>query len=458
MDPGDLISKLDINFKDPSSDTHSIPIKSTTSVVQQSPSNKNCVNIGDLPSELILAIFEPLYPTFASVDSLRLYDPFCGYRKQTAISSLVKQITVHKQAVKDYVDLRLICSRLNQVLTPIAFREMVVCISGSTRLERVATAFERGADLVRRLIIFGEPLDRRRSSYADAAQTIGDGLGLCSQLESLECYGNHHVFPYRRWLGNMALNLRSTVTSLVFSPNLDATGMDLSYALVGLGAHLRTLEISAWQLYTIGSPFHLPSEMPQLTDLTLRGGSADMKDVQKLITRATRQKAPNASGTLRSLSILGLSRVKVADMMAILSINNLCFQLTVLHWRPSFDIRDSLIPIVKACSNLVDFSYTHTTQRDILDHLPPRLKYLELHAFSLSRDTMPPTYVSLNSDFVSFLKSGRCPVLHRLTVLEPRFHYVSQGLDESLSSACDDVGVTLSSRILEEFEEIRKYW
>jgi hypothetical protein len=119
----------------------------------------------------------------------------------------------------------------------------------------------------------------------------------------------------------------------------------------------------------------------QLSNL-LRGGSADMKDVKKLITRATRQKkVPKASGTLRSLSILGLPGVTtVADMMSISSINNLCFQLTVLHWCPCFDNRDSLVPILKACPNLVDFSYTHTLQRDIFDHLPPMLNHLELLA------------------------------------------------------------------------------
>jgi hypothetical protein len=441
------MSKLDINSKDPSPNapSRSVPITPTSSVVQQSPSTKNWVNIGDLPSELILAIFKPLYP---NADSLRR-NTFYHY---THDPSSIQRITAYKQAVKDYVDLRLICSRLNQVLTPVAFREMVVYISGSTRLERVAMAFERGADFVRRLIILGTPLSCRQSSYGDAAQTISNGLGLCSQLESLECYGNHHVFPYRRWLRKTAPNLPSTVTSLVFSPNIDANGMDLSHALVGLGAHLQTLEITAWTCFPIGSPFHLPSKMPQLTNLTLRDGLMDMKNLKKLITRATRKKAPQASGTLQSLSILGTSRVTVAAMMAILSINNLCSQLTVLHWCPSFDNQDSLIPIVKACPNLVDFSYTHSLQRDIFDHLPPKLQYLELRAFSLVGDKWRTKFVYWNGNFVSFLKSGRCPVLRKLTILEPRLRCTSQ-LDESIASACDDVGVTLSSRTLEDFED-----
>jgi hypothetical protein len=69
----------------------------------------------------------------------------------------------------------------------------------------------------------------------------------------------------------MAPNLRSTVTPLVFSPNLNARGiLDVSYALVGLGAHFRGLEISIWPFGMISSPLHLPSEMPQLTNIILR--------------------------------------------------------------------------------------------------------------------------------------------------------------------------------------------
>jgi hypothetical protein len=430
------MSKRDINSKVPSFDSDTRPIPS---LMQHPPPIKNCVNISDLPSELILAIFEPLCPIFK-------FEPLCpifaGLQINLVLdfeSSAMEQIPRHARAVKKYVDFRLICSRLNQVLTPIAFREMVVYITGSTRLEKVAMAFERGADFVRRLIIFGTSRIYRPSSctYADATQTISDGLDLCSQIESLECYGNHHVFPHRRWLRKAAPNLPSTVTSLVFSPNIDANGMDLSHALVGLGSHLQTLEITAWTCFPIGSPFHLPSKMPQLTNLALRGGSVDMKNLKKLITRATRKKA------LRSLSISDFFGFRVAHMMAILSINNLCFQLTVLHWCPSSDNQDSLIPILKACPNLVDFSYAESLQRDIFDHLPPKLQYLELFAVSLARtgawrQGLKSAY--WNGDFVSFLKSGRCPVLRKLTVLDPS---KSQGLDESLSSACDDVGVTL---------------
>jgi hypothetical protein len=70
--------------------------------------------------------------------------------------------------------------------------------------------------------------------------------------------------------------------------------------------------------------------MPHLTHLLLRSGDPDVEDVKKLITRAT-HKTPKSSA-LRSFSVIDVYNI---DMMAILSINNLCSQLTVLHWRPS---------------------------------------------------------------------------------------------------------------------------
>jgi hypothetical protein len=426
------VSKLESTYEPPILETHNV---STSVVLQTYPPSTNYVGLADLPTELYLDIFESLCPTF------RLIYPG---NASGAFWEIADQITSHRQAVRRYADLRLICSRLTDVLTPIIYREMVVCISEATRLDRLASAFECGAAHLHRLVILGDEQDHLQSSYGDAPQVIGHGLSLCSQLKSIECYGNHLTFTKRGWLARTAPNLISTVTSLVFLPNPNSTGVDLSHSLVGLRAHLRSLEIHYWERRLDGFPFHLPSEIPHLTHLLLRGGYPSVEDVKKLITRATQKKTPKSSA-LRSFSMIDVRSINEIDIMAILSINNLCSQLTVLHCRlryPSDNFRDVVISVVKACPNLVDFSYGRSFHKDIFHHLPPALEHLELSL-----------YLSVASGddldaFAEYLRSGRCQALRTLTVVREHTYVsvaVPREFDEAfLAFACDDIGVSFA--------------
>ena len=73
------------------------------------------------------------------------------------------------------------------------------------------------------------------------------------------------MFSSRSWL---SLPAPANVTSLTFTPNKDST--DLSYCLLAMKDSLRSLEIINWcSRHDNSSPFHLPSSLPHLTDLTL---------------------------------------------------------------------------------------------------------------------------------------------------------------------------------------------
>ena len=378
--------------------------------------------MADLPTELYSEIFEPLRPIFKSHIPVRE-----GHKDRS----------IYKKAVRQYADLRLISSRLNKVLVPSVYTEIVVYIDKNTRLAGLASVFEHGANHIRRLIIVGShqfAADRQDSAVA---QVIGRGLRLCLRVNHLECYGYHHLFASRNWLHKTAPNLASTVTSLIFSPNLE---LDLSYSLLGLSTQLRNLEIHFWtERRQERPPFHLPSTMHGLTTLSLFGGSPRVKDVEKLITRATRKKTPNsepASG-LRSLVIC---RVPILDadnnMMAILSINKLHLRLTVFHWYPACRANPHVISVVKACPNLVDFLYTGFASNDLLCHLPPKLEHLGLHASYNNVDQVPA------DDLVTYIKSERCQALRTVTLIMDYGMDSRRFGDACVSSTCLGVGIS----------------
>jgi hypothetical protein len=423
MDIDSTISKPERSSEGHPPEPGSVP---TSAAVLTSPPTTNYAGFADLPTELYLDIFKPLRPTFT-------------------VTSPIEQKEDHRKAVKQYADLRLICSRLNDTLTPVIYSETVVYIRDKTRPAELARTFECRADHIRRLIIVGED-DRQLCHCAEVTQAIGRGLRLCSQVESLECYGTHRIFVNRQWPGRVAPNLASTVTSLVFQPNRSAVG-DLSYSLLGLGAHLRSLEICGWVGGSERSTFHLPSKMPHLTNLSLRDGYPRLEDVKKLITRATQKKTLKDAGALRSLVISNISGIGAAEIKAILSIHNLHSQLTVLHWHPSRDFQD-VTSVVKDCPNLVDFSYTGAVIKELFHHLPPALEHLEL-----LYNKYYPRMLSSGDDFVMFLRSGRCQALRTLQVIMKMDGFHCHGVVHDFDSAfiaatCDDVGVTLNLRVV----------
>jgi hypothetical protein len=192
--------------------------------------------------------------------------------------------------------------------------------------------------------------------------------------------------------------------------------------------------------------------MPHLTRFLLRGGSPDVEDVKKLITRATQKKTPKSEASaLRSFSMIDVY-IQEIDVVPILSINNLCSRLTVLHWRPwkaSHNFRDVIISILKVCPKLVDFSCTRFFHTEIFHHLPAALEHLELTlCVEFLYHSRKAVYLEDLSSFVAYLRSGRCRALRTLSVVKERnydrLRPSTEFDDTSLASICDDIGVSFS--------------
>jgi hypothetical protein len=145
---------------------------------------------------------------------------------------------------------------------------------------------------------------------------IGRGLGLCSQIRNLECYEQHNTFTSRGW-ARMAPTLKSAPSSLTISPA--GPRFDLSHSLIALGSRLEYLEIADWLRAFVASVFHLPSQMPNLTELVIHRGSPEVGNLVKLVSRAIKNKAPKPQRVcLRSLSFIDV-QMTGPDVMAVLS-------------------------------------------------------------------------------------------------------------------------------------------
>jgi hypothetical protein len=388
----------------------------------------------DLPIELFLLIFEPLHRiNFRSDHSESLY-----YMNDSRKAE-------HKNALKQkkwFADLRLLCSTANQVITPIAYQEVFLWIRETTRLEAMVEMFERNGAHIKSLIICGAV------HSSETEQAIGRGLSFCSQLNNLDCYDSKHIFTSRRWFAKTAPCLATTINSLLLCPA--RRGSNISHSLIGLGHRIQRLEIIDWYPGPQGALFHLPSEMPHLTHVVLRGsggGRPHMENLKKLFTRTVNKHASRSERVpLRSLSLVTLD-LSGDDIMTILSINNLSFQLTTLHLilpaihggaRPQCPVH-----IVKACPKLVDFVFSSLrVEKEILNYLPCGLQHLSIFSLQpLFIFLQPTNAISSASDFIPFLISGRCPDLRTLSVLP--WSSRAEPNQDLLKSTCDSLNITL---------------
>jgi hypothetical protein len=409
--------------------------------IHQTP---ECVDFSSLPSEILFLIFghiRPVYerpPTTSTRHLGRLF-----------ASGL---ITTFNRDLRDFADLRLLCTKWDAVISQIAYREVVIFVSKTTNMEKVAAMFERAADYIRSVVMGGEKsrsyTSERLQQRKTAEEIIVRGLRLCPNIQNLECYDAHYTFTSRKWLDTKVPTLASTVTSLVMCPG--RSDFDLSDALVGLGRSIHTLEIQRWADHTDDSTFHLPAEMPNLSSLTLKAGCPPMDRVEKLFSRIRRKGAiKNVQVPLRSLTLFEVRSFSGHNILTLLSINNIGAQLTSL--RLQFDIiRDITFVTValQACPRLLSFAYTSLVGKHIFEHLPLTLEHLEFalvkgHSTRWTSRLERVLPISLD-DSRGYVGSGRAQSLRTLSILI-RDVLVAPSQDDisRLNSLCTGRGIAL---------------
>jgi hypothetical protein len=403
------------------------------------PQTYSSQGLAALPMELLYLIFQPLRP-----------EKYQHHRDADVSQAYGVPVVAHINALRRFCDLRMLCSVINSVLAPIVYQELVIYLRRTSHLERIMGVFESAAPHVRSVVIYGEP---RVPDGTEAV--IGRGLNLCSQITNLECYGNHNTFTTRGW-AKMAPILKFNISSLIFCPR--GRGSDLSHSLIALGPHLQRLEVLDWQRPREGSAFHLPSEMPNLTELVLVGGSPKLEDITKLVARFIKKEAPKEQRVnLRSLSLVEVNTT-MSKIMAILTTNALCSQLTSLRLNfgmnhlgtngmPLMHAPSFAVSVVKARPKLVNFSYIHLLDMEVLSYLHPALELLELGLFPPFQKYMLKS--PWTEKLVAFISSEQCPALRKLSIPGGCSVHSSGGLNlcscYKVRLACDKFGVELST-------------
>jgi hypothetical protein len=397
-----------------------------------SPQDDSSCELPALPIELLPLIFWRLRP--------EKFRPARGILERSA--------TEYNRAVMQFANLRLLCPHLDSIIKPIVYQEIVIQISIATSRSKIMAVFQSGAPYLRSVVVCG----RHPVIPVLIGEAIGRGLGLCTQVQNLECYGAHCMFASREWFSNFTPTLTSTLSFLTIRPV--GRGNDLSFSLISLGPCLQSLEIWDLQSRSFGGDSRLqtPENMSNLKELTFRGGQALVADITKLVACAIKNGTYEEERVFfRSLSLINveleheLEHTVGSQIMTILSTRDLCSHLTTLRLRFGVNQPEAEVgvSVVKACQKLVDFSYVLPADKEIFNYMSPALKHLELAIF------LPPhgQHISSTSDFELFLKSRRCPTLRTLSVVDmvpsildklgPRFDA------QLLRSLCDNLGIEI---------------
>ena len=296
-----------------------------------------------------------------------------------------------------YSILRLVCRALERLATQLLFESFTVNISPSTSsgsLGALHTIFENHGHHVRTLTIrntISPRLNVEKQPISQNAQhIIARGFLFCTHIRSLICLGSHGMFSSRGWI---SLRVPATLTSLTFMPNKGST--DLSYCLLAIRDSLRSLEIISWRpQHDNPSPFHLPSSLPHLTDLTLTGCYPPSPHIKKLFSRIITSSPQDMTPAvpLRSLTVRRLipqttpsivrSPGLLADIVSILATRQFGSYLRTLYiYPPKVNDMDATIPtaLLRLCPNLVEFTYhCEHVDENVLSSLPSTLAVLEL--------------------------------------------------------------------------------
>ncbi|KAG6916345.1 hypothetical protein DXG01_007236 [Tephrocybe rancida] len=389
--------------------------------------------LSDLPFELLDLIFRPLCPTLAR-------GPYLPLPWRQNIRSILREL-------KPFADLRLVSSSFNHTIAPIFFQEAIILISPFTCPERLKEFFRSGAAYMKSVVIFGHTEGRRPGTQWPSnaiKEALGNGLGLLTRLQNLECHGEHAAFADPFWFQTLTPNLASTVISLSITPVYQFQA-GVYQSILSLGASLTHLAVVDW-VGLVKEEIDFPTTLylPNLTHLTLQHGNPPPHGLQKLFASI---KDPWGRTPLRSLSILDLrTNYDVEVITNLLNTDRLGEQLTSLRLRLSLtkSTKAAEFPkvVLKACPNLKEFSYaTRPVDRGIFSYLPPTLQKLEVTA-------LPASHIHASTSvtpeaIAAFLRGQNRQALQAVSV---RSLYSNPGMavDPLLTAVCEEVGAKMS--------------
>ncbi|KAF8887374.1 hypothetical protein BD779DRAFT_1527795 [Infundibulicybe gibba] len=211
----------------------------------------------------------------------------------------------------------------------------------------------------------GRGVDLARSEFE---KKVDERLRSCSRLCKLAFAEGDFTF----------LDRPSTVTSLRL---VSVSRKTCSLALIGLGRNLTSLDIfiNDTRHGPEKGPIHMPSIMPHLSRLTLKDYSDSSYDKQSILRKIIPR-------------IIDEDKIKIPDsscldspaVTTILTTNNIGAGLTSFAYptrflRPS-QILSVIIPALKLCPRLQEFSLGSSCHGDVFKYLPHTLRRLEFVA------------------------------------------------------------------------------
>lgn len=408
----------------------------------------------DLPTELLVTIFEYLRPSIQQPPLHSLYTHFPRYIA--------------------FCRLRLVCKSWDDILAALAYEEVVIVTTPLVRLKKMVHILERRSNQIRSVILVGKAEFAKPQNKKESEELLARSLAPCTSIRNINCSGVHFAFSNRKWLHKLAPTLASTVTNLRITgshPFLAAPSLAdqrLSISLVGLGRNLQSLTIEHWVPQHDVGPFHLPSEFPNLTHLTLHGDmpSSESSHSERL-TKLLKRIASTKGTPMRHLTFSNTT-LPHTELLPLLRIPRVGTRLISLHVStpniPSWN-RESeeryMFPLtfatalLKECGAIADFSYFSRCTVNVLAHLPLTIEHLGLLIDEL--------HVSQTSDTLSveallhYLRSDKGRSLITLSILVRPKTLFRQGVDSRigvdtlsfsdvesmLTPVCKELGVKL---------------
>ncbi|KAG6861143.1 hypothetical protein C0995_003411 [Termitomyces sp. Mi166 len=390
--------------------------------------------LSDLPFELLDVIFRPLCPTLPR-------GPYLPLPWRQNIGAILREL-------RPFANLRLVCSSFNDAIVPIFFQEAFILISPFTCPEQLTQFFRSGAAYIKSVIIFGHTEGRRpRTQWPSTAikKALGQGLGLLTRLQNLECHGEHGAFADPFWFQSFTPTLALTVTSLSITPSYQLQS-GVYQSISSLGGSLTHLAIIDWvgRVKEEIDDFPMTLHLPNLTHLALQHGNPPRYGLQKLFASI---KDAQGRTPLRSLSILDLRTNYDVDVITnILTTDDLGAQLSALRLRLSLTKTPKAAEfpkiVLQACPNLKEFSYaTRPVDRGIFSYLPPTLEKLEVTA-------LPASHIHASTSvtpeaIAAFLRGQNRRALRAVSVRSLSSN-PGMTVDPLLTAVCEEVGAQMS--------------
>ncbi|KAG6827885.1 hypothetical protein H0H92_010094 [Tricholoma furcatifolium] len=392
------------------------------------------LGLSDLPFELFELILRPLCPTLPR-------GPYLPLPWRQNVRSILREL-------KPFADLRCVSVAFNLTITPIFFQETIILISPFSQPEKIADFFRSGAPYMKSVVIFGHTEGRRPGTQWPTPalkEALGQGLGLLTRLENLECHGEHAAFADSLWFQTFTPNLASTVSSLCITPVYQFQE-GVYESILSLGASLTHLTIVDWVGGCAKDEVNFPTTLtlPKLTHLTLQHGNPPPRGLRKLFASLMDE---HGRTSLRSLCIMDLRTNYDVEIITNLLITDcLGEQLDTLRLRLSLtkSTKAAEFPkvVLQACPNLKEFSYaTRPVDRGIFSYLPPTLERLEVTALPAShvhaRTSVTPEAIA------AFLRSQNRQALQAVSVRSLSSN-PGMAVDPLLTAVCEEVGAKMS--------------